>query len=234
MTGLYKGLTAPLWGLTGINAIIFGVHGSAVKYMQPGLKTEVLAGMMAGAAQVLIITPVELAKTKLQVQGQGQKLQKKNKVYVGTFDCLQKIYKSEGIRGCYRGLLVSVTRDVPGFGVYFGVYYSLCHAFIPKGKTIKDISTLQLMFAGGLTGIISWAYSYPADMIKSKIQAEGIAPIGKYRSYADCIRTSVKTEGYAVFTRGISVCLVRAFPVNAATFAGVEIGLILLEGPHSS
>lgn len=197
--------------------------------MQPGLKTEILAGSMAGAAQVLIITPVELAKTKLQVQGQGQRLQKKNKVYLGTFDCLQKIYKSEGVSGCYRGLLASIARDIPGFGVYFGVYYTLSRAFIPKGKTIKDINAFQLMMAGGLTGIISWAYSYPADMIKSKIQAEGFAPVGKYKGYVDCIKISVKTEGYAVFTRGISVCLVRAFPVNAATFAGVELALMLLE-----
>ena len=222
-----------MWGLTGINAIIFGVHGTAVKYMQPGLKTEILAGMMAGAAQLLIITPVELAKTKLQVQGQGQKLHKKNKVYTGTFDCLHKIYKTEGIAACYRGLVATVFRDVPGFGVYFGVYYSLCRAFIPKGKTIKDITTPQLMLAGGLTGMISWGASYPLDMIKSKIQAEGLAPVGKYKSYADCIKTSIKTEGYGVFTRGLSVCLVRAFPVNAATFAGVEIALMLLEGSHN-
>ena len=220
-------------GLTGINAILFGVHGTAVKYMQPGLKTETLAGAMAGSAQILIITPIELAKTRLQVQGQGQRLTQKNKVYTGTFDCLQKIYKTEGIFGCYRGFLATVTRDVPGFAVYFGVYFSLCQAFRPKGQTIKDISTLQLMVAGGLTGIISWTYSYPADVIKSKIQAEGLTPLGKYQSYADCIKISIKTDGFSVFFKGMSVCLLRAFPVNAATFAGVELGLMLLEGPHS-
>ena len=221
-------------GLTGINAILFGVHGTAAKYMQPGLKTEILAGMMAGAAQILIITPVELAKTKLQIQGQGQKLQKKNKVYTGTFDCLRKICKTEGIGGCYRGFLATVARDIPGFGCYFGVYFLLCRTFLQKGQTMNDINALQLMLAGGLTGIVSWTYSYPADLIKSKIQAEGLAPVGKYHSYVDCIRSSIKTGGYSVFFRGLSVCLVRAFPVNAATFAGVEFGLMLLEGPRSA
>ena len=233
MTGFFKGLTAPLLGLTGINAIVFGVHGNAVKYMQPGLKTEILAGTMAGAAQILVITPVELAKTKLQIQGRGQKLQKKNKIYSGTFDCLRKVYKTEGIVGCYRGFLATVLRDVPGLGVYFGVYFSLCHALIQKGQTLKDINAIQLILAGGLTGIASWVYSYPADVIKSKIQAEGLAPVGKYRSYTDCIRTSIKSDGYTVFFRGISVCLLRAFPVNAAVFAGVELALLLLEDSKS-
>ena len=202
-----------------------------MKYMQPGLRTEVLAGMMAGAAQMVIIIPIELAKTRLQIQGQGQRLKKDRKVYTGPLDCLKKIYKMEGIRGCYRGTLAGILRDIPGFGVYFGTYFALTHAFLPKGKTINDIGPFELMLAGGLTGMISWTYSYPADMIKSKIQAEGLAPVGKYKSYADCIRQSIKAEGYGVFTRGLSVCVVRAFPVNAATFAGVEVALRVM-GEH--
>jgi len=129
--------------------------------------------------------------------------------------------------------LATALRDVPGFGVYFGVYFSLSHAVMQKGQTLKDINAIQLIVAGGLTGIASWVYSYPADVIKSKIQAEGLAPVGKYRSYTDCIRTSIKSDGYTVFFRGISVCLLRAFPVNAAVFAGVELALLLLEDSKS-
>ena len=230
VNGLYKGLTAPLLGLAGINAIIFGVHGNAVRYMQPGLKTEVIAGLIAGAAQSLIIIPVELSKTRLQVQGQGQKLSKNKRLYQGPIDCLIKIYKMEGIRGCYRGSVATIFRDIPCFGIYFGTYYSLCTAFTPEGKTIKDIGHGKLLLAGGLTGMLSWAYSYPADVVKSKIQAGGLAPVGRYKNYADCLRSSVKAEGYGVFTRGLSVCLIRAFPVNAATFAGVELSLRLMQG----
>ena len=70
--------------------------------------------------------------------------------------------------------------------------------------------------------MVSWAFAYPSDVIKSKIQAEGLKPKGKYGGYLDCVRKSIKSEGCMLFVRGKSVCVFRAFPVNAATFAVIE------------
>lgn len=42
------------------------------------------------------------------------------------------------------------------------------------------------------------------------------------RGIAHCFRASVQEEGYAVLVRGLKACLVRAFLVNAAIFAGYE------------
>lgn len=201
-----------------------------MKAMQPGARSEAIAGSIAGACQVLIICPVELAKTKLQLQGKGMKLKKDKKMYKGPVDCLLKVYRHEGISGCYKGMSATIVRDVPGFAFYFWLYHTLCHALTPKGKTINDLGPLELMFCGGMTGMISWGTSYPADVIKTRIQAEGFAPSGRYKGTIDCIRSSVNKEGWRVLTKGLSVCLVRAFPVNAATFAGVEGALRIMEG----
>ena len=199
-----------------------------MRFMNPGLKSELISGVLAGGAQTLIICPVELIKTKLQVQGRGI-LNRDVPNFKGPLEIVTKMVREEGIFSLYKGMGATLVRDLPAFGVYFGLYYSLMKYLTPEGKTAEDISPLQIMFAGGLTGVASWVYSYPSDVIKSKVQAEGFAPNGRYMGYLHCIRTSIREEGYLVFTRGITVCLSRAFPVNAATFAAVEASLGILD-----
>jgi len=47
---------------------------------------------------------MELAKIKLQVQGEGLKYGSlKNADYTGSIDCLTKVYNLEGLRGVCRG-----------------------------------------------------------------------------------------------------------------------------------
>lgn len=43
-----------------------------------------------------------------------------------------------------------------------------------------------------------------------------------YANMRDCFRQIYQTEGLAGFTRGLSPCLLRAFPANAACFLAFE------------
>lgn len=70
MTGLYKGIGSPMMGLTFINAIVFGVQGNAMRYLgQDTPMNQFLAGAAAGTIQCVICCPMELAKTRMQMQG---------------------------------------------------------------------------------------------------------------------------------------------------------------------
>jgi len=52
---------------------------------------------------------MELAKIKLQVQGEGLKYGSVKSIdYTGSIECLRKIYNMAGFRGVSRGLLLSV------------------------------------------------------------------------------------------------------------------------------
>ena len=57
----------------------------------------------------VVATPVELVKTRLQVQ----KDSKSNSYYKGIFDCLRKTYNYDGIRGIYKGNLITNLREIP-------------------------------------------------------------------------------------------------------------------------
>ena len=49
-------------------------------------------------------------------------------------------------------------------------------------------------------------------------QSDGAFGPARYSGIFDCLRTSVKEEGYGVLTRGLNSTIIRAFPTNAACF----------------
>ncbi|XP_035534843.1 mitochondrial basic amino acids transporter [Morone saxatilis] len=226
--GLYKGIGSPMMGLTFINAIVFGVQGNAMRKLGHDTPTnQFLAGAAAGAIQCVICCPMELAKTRMQMQGTGEK-KSSRKLYKNSLDCLARIYNREGLRGINRGMVTTLIRETPGFGVYFLTYDVLTRSL---GCEPDDrYMILKLLFAGGMAGIASWLSTYPVDVIKSRLQADGVGGVHQYSSIADCVRQSVRREGYMVFTRGLTSTLLRAFPVNAATFATVTLILMYARG----
>jgi solute carrier family 25 carnitine/acylcarnitine transporter 20/29 len=171
---------------------------------------------------------MELAKTRLQIQGLGESrkyFRSHKHTYDGPWDCMKKIYCSEGIRGVYRGFLLTCLRETPSFGLYFASYETFCRAFTPADCDI--VPTPVLLLSGGLAGMSAWMSTYPIDVIKSRVQAD---MSGKYKGFVDCFRQSYQELGFGVFTRGLGSTLLRAFPVNAATFATVTWTLRIVQG----
>ncbi|XP_071463643.1 mitochondrial basic amino acids transporter isoform X1 [Marmota flaviventris] len=225
--GLYKGLGSPLMGLTFINALVFGVQGNTLRALgQDSPPNQFLAGAAAGAIQCVICCPMELAKTRLQLQDAGPA-----RTYKGSLDCLAQIYQREGVRGINRGMASTLLRETPSFGVYFLTYDVLTRMLgcEPGDRLLVP----KLLLAGGTSGIMSWLSTYPVDVVKSRLQADGLRGAPRYGGILDCVRQSYQAEGWRVFTRGLASTLLRAFPVNAATFATVTVVLSYARGEEA-
>lgn len=209
MAGLYRGMSSPMAGVALVNAVVFGVYGTTQKRLGNSVWAHATSGVLAGSVQSVISSPVELAKTRLQIQGQsgGRSL------YKGPMDCLRQVLKTEGVRGAFRGFGPTLLRDAPGFGVYFATYEQMVR--------LGANSTPTLMAAGGLAGVFSWMACYPMDVLKSRLQVDGMRGPRRYKGLWDCAVQSYRQEGLAVFTRGLNSTLLRAFPTNAATFTVV-------------
>ncbi|XP_012387084.1 mitochondrial basic amino acids transporter isoform X1 [Orcinus orca] len=225
--GLYRGLGSPLLGLTFINALVFGVQGNTLRALgRDSPLNQFLAGAAAGAIQCVICCPMELAKTRLQLQEAGPA-----RTYRGPLDCLAQVYRREGLRGVNRGMVSTLLRETPSFGVYFLTYDTLTRALgcEPGDRLLVP----KLLLAGGTSGIASWLSTYPLDVVKSRLQADGLRGAPRYRGILDCVRQSYRAEGWRVFTRGLASTLLRAFPVNAATFATVTVVLSYARGEEA-
>lgn len=214
--GLYRGVTSPMAGVSFINAIAFGVYGNVQRLLGTPDSTvsHFVSGAAAGAVQSLVGSPIELAKTRLQVQGLGSK----GVVYSGPVDCIRRVHRAEGPRGVFRGLGSTFLRDTPAFGVYFAFYEYMVRK---ASSDNSNPSNFRLAMAGGLAGVFSWLVSYPCDVVKSRLQVDGMDGPKRYKGFVDCAVQSYKKEGVVCFTRGLNSTLLRAFPTNAAIFVVV-------------
>ncbi len=67
------------------------------------------------------------------------------------------------------------------------------------------------------------------DVVKTRLQSIQEDQCPKYHNLRTGFRIILKEEGYRVFLAGLGATAIRAFPTNAAVFAGVAVCRTYLE-----
>lgn len=80
-------------------------------------------GGVAGLCTAVVISPFDVIRTRLIAQDVS------NKCYKSSTEAFLKIYKIEGVRGLYRGLLPSMIQTGPLCGANFMFYKMFCGMF---------------------------------------------------------------------------------------------------------
>ncbi|KAL3982833.1 Protein dif-1 [Acanthocheilonema viteae] len=224
---LYKGMSAPIIGVTPLFAVYFGScsFGKWLQQTSPDQEMtfaqNLLSGGLAGIFTTVIMVPGERIKCLLQVQHAGP-TDPSSEHYTGPVDVFRKLYKQGGIRSIYRGLMATLLRDVPASGVYLATYEHLKKLFAGDNTT-KDLNPLSTLMAGGLAGIANWSICIPPDVLKSRLQT---APEGKYpEGIRSVFKEIMREEGPKALFKGFTPVMLRAFPANAACFLGFELAL---------
>ncbi|KAI7897080.1 mitochondrial carrier domain-containing protein [Mucor mucedo] len=227
--GLYRGVMSPLAGIGFCNAVMFMANGHSRRLLQNGDDKKVLsifeigvAGSMAGSVMAFLNCPIELLKVKLQTQDPKGVLGANGKLepaFKGVIDCGIRTVRSQGFKGIYRGMGITLMRDTPSYFAYFVGYEGLKRMF-QSMRPDGQLTTFDLLMAGGLSGFAAWIPAYPQDVIKSNFQNDL-----RYKSIGQVVKTLYKTSGPKAFINGIGPTLVRAFPANAATFFAYEMAM---------
>jgi len=120
--------------------------------------------MMSSFTVRCFLYPLTLIRTRLQVQ-------KGKEVYTGTFDAGRKIVQTEGVRGLYRGFLVSTVQIVSGL-CYVTTYESVRHTLERNHITNNKVKS----FVGGCcASIVGQTIIVPFDVITQHIMLIGLA-----------------------------------------------------------
>lgn len=239
---LYKGSLSPLLGIAFCVSIQFATLENMKRYFHsvndldghghlPLSATQLyVAGGVAGVANSFVSGPVEHIRTRMQVQSKVSMAG--SDFYTSTADCFKKIYGRFGVQGVYKGQAVTMLREWQGYGAYFLAYELLVQRAMHQSNIQrKDLSVWQVMSFGALAGYAMWIPAFPLDNLKSRIQTDSLTKADrKYKSLMDCVRVVLKCEGVAGLYRGFVPCMLRAAPVNAATFVAYEAALSLLSG----
>ncbi|RDL32532.1 Mitochondrial carrier [Venustampulla echinocandica] len=235
---LIRGATAPILGYGALNALLFVTYNRTSDLLNtnkqtggtPNLWTTWIAGAVGGLATWAVSTPTELIKCRAQVSSSA--------TAASSLRIAKDILRTEGIRGLYFGGVVTALRDSVGYGFYFWSY-EISTRFM-MSRMDQDAATTgngqkeaaKVLLCGGLAGIVTWASIFPLDVIKTRVQTQILGPgdggertslLGQRRLGAmEVARNAYRTEGVNVFFKGLAICSVRAFIVNAAQWAVYE------------
>lgn len=90
---------------------------------------NIFSGGMAGAGSLMIVYPLDYARTRLASDvGAGKQL------FDGLLDCISKTVKRGGIRGIYNGVGISIIGIIPYRGTYFGMFSMNSQSSTPRSK----------------------------------------------------------------------------------------------------
>jgi solute carrier family 25 carnitine/acylcarnitine transporter 20/29 len=230
--GFYKGMTFPLCSVPLVNAIVFGFHEITKKLLnfhdeeKMDIYEGIICGMVAGIANCIVVTPVELVKCRLQIQEEN----KTKSYYKGVFDCVRKTFREanagyvKGIKNLYKGNIATLYREVPAYAAQFGGYYYAKQLVAKyRNKCLKDLSNFDLMICGGIGGYMCWQFSYPQDVIKTLLQTKFQTSNKTWDGgFYSCMKNIYHTSGLLGFWRGYLPCTLRAIIANSVLFATYE------------
>ncbi|KAL1989863.1 hypothetical protein VTN49DRAFT_7060 [Thermomyces lanuginosus] len=242
---LVRGSAAPVLGYGALNALLFVAYNRSLKALDPNVVDPTnpdgvalykiwLAGAAGGLASWTVSSPTEFIKCRAQLSRDRS---------ASSWTVTKEIIDRMGWRGLYFGGVVTSIRDSVGYGFYFWSY-ELCKRRLMTADDTVNETALKILFCGGVAGIATWASVFPLDVIKTRLQAQ---PLGgstldsqpllqstTRRQLAgswEIARRAYREEGLSAFYRGLGVCSIRAFIVNAVQWAAYEGFMKLFNSP---
>eukprot|EP01120_Amphizonella_sp_Union-15-10_P006798 TRINITY_DN2236_c0_g1_i3.p1 TRINITY_DN2236_c0_g1~~TRINITY_DN2236_c0_g1_i3.p1 ORF type:complete len:226 (+),score=18.13 TRINITY_DN2236_c0_g1_i3:307-984(+) len=195
--------------------LVLGRNLRDLKQNAPPIHKLAIVGSLTGFCTSFVNCPIDLIKSKLQVQRNAQSSQGN---YKSSVDCFIKIFRQFGVLGLYQGITPTLVRNTIGDMFYFGAYEITKHGM---ANHLPDV--VSILLAGSLGGVAFWTFIYPIDVVKSLMQTDHPRSCDrKYKSMLDCIRKVYSSEGFRGFWKGYGVCVLRSVPTNAFAFLAYE------------
>ncbi|KAJ8270192.1 hypothetical protein GJAV_G00111420 [Gymnothorax javanicus] len=235
---LFRGLGPNLVGVAPSRAIYFAAYSTAKEKLNSILEPDstqvhMVSAGMAGFTAITATNPIWLIKTRLQLDARNRGERRMN-----AFECIRRVYQSDGIRGFYRGMSASyagISETVIHFVIYESIKRKLLEtkaaahmaAMDEEEESVKDPSDfVGLMLAAATSKTCATTIAYPHEVIRTRLREEGT----KYRSFFQTLSMVIKEEGYRALYRGLTTHLVRQIPNTAIMMSTYELVVYLLNG----
>eukprot|EP00127_Corallochytrium_limacisporum_P007267 Clim_evm8s246 gene=Clim_evmTU8s246 len=212
--GFYKGMLSPMVGSLVFNSILFGTFDQLCKILanqetgHVGGSGFVIAALGTGVVESVVYCPTELLKVRLQTAAAAN-------MQTNLISVVRDVYQQGGLRGFYRGFLGTILRESPGNVVYFGSY-EFCKEILDE----HGVNYSTPLIAGGMAGTVYWTTQFPFDTIKTHMQGNLDT---KDLSTTEVSKRIYSQYGFRGFFKGLTPCLIRAFPANAVAFGAFEL-----------
>ncbi|KAM0719055.1 hypothetical protein Q7P37_004960 [Cladosporium fusiforme] len=174
-----------------------------------------LASGSSGILTAVTTNPIWVIKTRMLSTARNSPGAYRSITH-GTLD----LYRSEGLKGFYRGLLPSlfgVSHGAIQFMVYERLkdHWGMSRKGGKQGLTNMDylyLSATSKMFAGSIT--------YPYQVVRARLQTYDAK--AKYDGVGDVMKQVWKNEGLRGFYKGLGPNIIRVLPSTCVTFLVYE------------
>ncbi|RDA93764.1 hypothetical protein CP533_0271 [Ophiocordyceps camponoti-saundersi (nom. inval.)] len=170
------------------------------------------AGAVAGVSEILVMYPLDVVKTRVQLQtGKGSGAE----AYNGMLDCFRKIIRQEGFSRLYRGISAPILMEAPKRATKFA-------ANDEWGKAYRRLFGMQSMtqslsvLTGASAGATESFVVVPFELVKIRLQDKASA--GRYNGMIDCVVKTVRNEGPLALYQGLESTMWRHVLWNAGYF----------------
>ncbi|KAH8359310.1 hypothetical protein KR093_005721 [Drosophila rubida] len=237
--GMYRGSGVNILLITPEKAIKLTAndyfrHKLTTKDGKLPMTSQMLAGGLAGAFQIIVTTPMELLKIQMQDAGRvaaAAKLAGKTVEKVSATQLATQLIKEKGIFGLYKGIGATGLRDVTFSVIYFPLFATL-NKLGPRRCDDSGEAVFWCSFLAGLgAGSTAALAVNPFDVIKTRLQAIKKADGEKeFKGIVDCITKTMKHEGPTAFFKGGLCRMIVIAPLfgiaQTVYYLGVAEGLL--------
>ncbi|XP_055377458.1 mitochondrial 2-oxodicarboxylate carrier isoform X2 [Condylostylus longicornis] len=129
---------------------------------------QILAGGSAGFVEVSIMQPLDVVKTRLQLQNKIV-TKSKTELYTGVFDCFKKMYKNEGVFSFWKGIIPPIMAETPKRALKF-VCFEQLKPLLMFGH--EKPTPLTFSLAGLGAGVTEAVAVNPFEVVKVTQQAD--------------------------------------------------------------
>ncbi|RIA84348.1 mitochondrial carrier domain-containing protein [Glomus cerebriforme] len=164
-----------------------------------------VAGSLGALFALMIVYPLDIIKTRLQVQSKSSsKNLKVDEYYESTTDAIIKIIKTEGISGLYAGLPAGLIGVASTNFAYF-YWYSFLRTRYQSINKQQTMSTISELLLGASAGALAQIFTIPVSVVTTRQQTTS----RKYRK--NLINTSkeiISDDGITGLWKGLKPSLI--------------------------
>ncbi|KAG5228269.1 mitochondrial adenine nucleotide transporter [Salix suchowensis] len=182
---------------------------------------SLVAGGVAGGVSRTAVAPLERLKILLQVQNPH------SIKYNGTIQGLKYIWRTEGLRGMFKGNGTNCARIVPNSAVKFFSYEEASKGILwfyrkQTGNDDAQLTPLLRLGAGACAGIIAMSATYPMDMVRGRLTVQTDKSPCHYRGITHALSTVLKEEGPRALYKGWLPSVIGVIPYVGLNFSVYE------------
>lgn len=215
LRALYSGIAPAILRQSVYGTLKFGTYYSLKNFIvthfyedetdQENMYVNVSCAALAGAFSSAIANPTDVLKVRMQVHG-------RRNYQVPLYKCFYEIYRSEGVKGLYRGVMPTSQRAMTIAAVELPVY-DCCKHYLMGSFGDLPVNHFISSFIASLLAAIA---SCPIDVIRTRLMNQrkilnsyGSTSVAQSTVYfsnsIECLSSIVRNEGVMALYKGESM-----------------------------